>query len=812
MMMRKLKLAALITLFVAAAALTGPGAQAAMPEQANQVTISAQAGFDYYCQIDAWMPVRVTVENNGADIDGLITIQMDDYYGGRHLTSEHIVLGTVARKEVTLYITPMGYASEIGVTLTEGNKELAAVTASMDCLANTDIIYGVLSDNLSAFTILGDLDPVTGRGVVANLELVDIPTDSRGMEALDVLVISDVDSGALSEGQRQAIVEWTETGGSLIVTGGPGWQKTAAGLGKVLPFKPEGTREGVSLEPLGKLAQWQDYPAETAIGTRGVPTEDAQVISDGSGAVLAAWKPVGAGMAVYLGVDPSLEPLKGWDGMIAVYKALLQNNGDQAGWVTGFRDWYSASQAAATLPGLRLPSALLICGFLALYVAAIGPVNYFILVKLKKRELAWLSIPLVVVFFSGCAILLGLVNRGERAILNRVAVVRVYPGAETAQVDGVVGVYAPARATFDLVLGDGFMAHPMPQSYSFNGEDWDVLVDNGETHLPGYRVDVGVVRSFAMEGQVSAPKFSHTLTLTPQGDAMKLAGTVVNDSGLALQDAVILGPGAVFPLGDFGPGESKEINLLLERAEMATDQEHPIYSSANSATSPTGYSYYYGSDTTVTDIVGSISYYDDPLLYRRYSLVAGLLNSTSSGVSGRGGGIYLSGWVDASPLEVRSGSRLKFDPLDTTLYLVTLEPEVQPTGGELVLGPPMFTWKVAETTGYSSVSPYSTYVTSSRFSYLFSLAQPVSYERVKSLVFHFDNDSLRRATDLKIYLWDFTTASYEQMDIANFGDIEIANPEKYVGPGGAIWLQIDAFLIPLEGTLARTDFTLTVEP
>ncbi|MGV2438047.1 MAG UNVERIFIED_CONTAM: hypothetical protein LVT10_26810 [Anaerolineae bacterium] len=70
-------------------------------------------------------------------------------------------------------------------------------------------------------------------------------------------------------------------------------------------------------------------------------------------------------------------------------------------WTYGLVAVNHATQAAEIIPGVKLlPSIWGICGFVLLYVAMIGPVNYLVVRRLKRAELAWLTIPLLIVVFS----------------------------------------------------------------------------------------------------------------------------------------------------------------------------------------------------------------------------------------------------------------------------------------------------------------------------------------------------------------------------------------------------------------------------
>lgn len=778
------------------------------------VTMQARAGFDGYCQEGAWIPIRVTLENNGPEIIGEVRANISGAEDS--IYSALVTLPTVSRKEITLYIAPEGYLRSFYLQLLSDNKKLLEQQVTIDCVLSTDMHFGILAGNPSAFNLLNSLNPSTGRAVIAQLEAGDIPENSQGLEALDVLLISDFDTGALSQAQVDSISNWVAGGGRLLVTGGVGWQKTAAGIADLLPLKPTGTAEIASLDALARFSPGQAAPFGVALAAIGIPDEDAQLLQSETGSTIAAWKGNGSGMVYYLTVDPAQEPLRSWDGMVDVYQQLLAISSDAPGWALGFGDWYLASQAVQSLPGLAMPSIFLICGFLALYILALGPLNYFILIKLKKRELAWLSIPLLVLFFSGFAIIIGGINRGGRPVLNRLALVNVPPGASQAPVDGLIGIYSPVRSSYDLMLGEGLLAHPIP-NYNMQNQPWHSEQQDNDFIIPNIRVDVGEVRSFAVDGTVPAPKFSHTLALAHKNGRFLIEGSVTNESDKTLDDAVFLAPGMTQALGSFSPGETKNISIIISRAERASSKAPDLLTTRSFTGPAPGYVYYYGSDTTITDIVGTTNYYDNPEDYRRYNLVASSLTTMNAGITGRGGGFYLTGWSDESPMEIGQAGKTGrgFETVDTTLYIINLDPSFGNSGNELILPPPMFTWEAFDTSGYGDISPYGTnFDVSTRFSILFSLTKPVNITGVKSMTLHVRSASISSASNLSILLLDINTKSFTKIPVTNWGDIEIEDPEKYVSPSGEVILRIEPAVSGLfgGGQLDRIDFTLVVEP
>ncbi|MCP4427673.1 MAG: hypothetical protein GY803_24580, partial [Chloroflexi bacterium] len=158
------------------------------------------------------------------------------------LYTQAVSLPSVSRKEVTILVFPRRSLSSVTIALTADEENVTSVALPVTCLSEDDALYGVMAASPSVFNILSNLDPINGNASTAQLQLADIPEKSAGLEILDALVISDMDAGALSAGQQQAIADWVVQGGQLIVAGGPGWQKTAAGLGDLLPFTPNSTQ------------------------------------------------------------------------------------------------------------------------------------------------------------------------------------------------------------------------------------------------------------------------------------------------------------------------------------------------------------------------------------------------------------------------------------------------------------------------------------------------------------------------------------------------------------------------------------------
>lgn len=794
----------------AANALDAPAAYAsAATFQTSAITLEAHAGFDGYYKDARWMPVRILVANDGPDARGTLQVSVPRGNTSELAIARQVELPTQSRREIYLYVPTEGFVSSLQISLVDGRDELARVSARVSQVSSTDLLYGVLAGAGTAYNVLGDVEPLSGGAYVAELELADLPPTSFPWQSLDVLVISDVDTGALSPEQRVALTGWVAAGGRLLVAGGPTWQRTTAGLMDVLPLVPSGTQNIADLAPLAAFAAGSVPPGSSVVAT-GTLAPDAVVLAAAGGAPLIAARRLGFGQVVFLAADPAFDPLRQWDGLEGLFRNILTGTAERPSWAGGLRSWYSARDAVNALPGLSYPSAFQICGFLGFYLLAVGPLNYLVLRRLKRRELAWLTIPGIVVLFSVGAYLTGYQLRGASAILHRLAVVQVWPDAEYAQVDGLVGLFSPQRSDFDLAFSDGYLVRPMPEDgFGGTAPSYTILQAEGTT-INNVRMEVGAVEPFVTQGQITSPQFESDLVLSVTSSGMELHGTVTNRSGLALSEVVVLAPGGVLGLDNLGPNATAAVDMFLTNSRATPASSNNVLPSVADPSGLLAQPYYPpGSfDSTIDDILGSGNYYENREQYRRFQLLSSVIDSSTGSI--RDAGIYLVGWTDASPLDVEVVGR-SFNTVDKTLYFVNLRPSLQLSEGVVAIPPGMMTWISLSPNQSVGGTPYNLSLYQGiDFVLRFMPAQVVSFSQVERLELHLDSYGLTGPSGVDLQLWDFTEGVWVLQPGLNWGTTEIGAPSRFVGPNGEIQARVSG-AGQLQATVERLDFTVYVQ-
>lgn len=817
-------LQSLILLLALAALLTAPLASRAAPlPQDTGLVLTLNAGFDGYYKDGLWMPVRVLLENSGPDLSGQVRVVSPIGFGNVETTVTRAVdLPTQSRRSLQLFVAPEGFNSNLNVELVNGaGQRLAAAPARLSQLSANDLLYGLIVNASSAYVALNDVDPVNGQAALAQLDVDDLPAIGAAWQALDVLVVSDMDTGALTPEQRRALGEWVQMGGRLIVSGGPSWQKTAAGLSDLLPLLPDGERSVAGLGALADFAISAEPLTGSAVIATGPLTADAVTLAEVEGLPLVVSRRLGFGEVIYLTADPAFAPIRGWGGVADLFRRLLSGASDRPSWAFGIANWSQAGSAINRIPDLILPNPLLICGFLGVYLVIVGPLNYFILRFFKRRELAWFTIPAIVCAFSIVAYLTGLVLVGGQAVLHQLSIVQVWRGASQARVEQVVGVFSPARTTYDMEFSSGFLARPLPGSNT--PAPSRVRVEQGDqTRLFGVRSDIGSVQAFAVQGFVPAPQFDANLEIEIVSGAAELRGTVTNQSALTLQNAVLLAPGGSLSLGEFRPGETRpvSVSLISSRASSVPPNAVLPFSAGSggafSSPSPAPYySPYSTYDPTIDEILGTSNYYQDREQLRRYELLSSAINVYGgAGGLGRGTGIYLAGWTESAPTSARL-LNASFRESNATLYLISLPAATRFAGGAITLLPGMLTWSPRPVGGndpHAGQPPYDlTLYAGEQYAVRFAPREapgPLS-EMVLNL---YGTSYGSSATAMpEVQLWDFTQGLWVTEPLNSYGSFTVSEPDRFRGPSGEIEVRLYNSG-PDTLQITQLDFALTFGP
>jgi hypothetical protein len=181
------------------------------------------------------VPFNVTLSNNSDDFEGSVWLILPMSRKDVAAYERKISLAAGSSKTVTFicYTATISNKCSVRVTDSKGKnvleKEFQLNYDSMNQYARVGILsddYNALS-SISGYRLAGlqDITILTEKFTEKTF-----PEDTRALDFMDVLIISDFSSDRLSDAQRSALIEWVSKGGLLIVGTGTGASKVLKGF------------------------------------------------------------------------------------------------------------------------------------------------------------------------------------------------------------------------------------------------------------------------------------------------------------------------------------------------------------------------------------------------------------------------------------------------------------------------------------------------------------------------------------------------------------------------------------------------------
>ncbi len=756
------------------------------------IEMVAEAGFDGFYKAEYWVPVNVTVANSGPDVEGLLQVVV----GGGTSSNEVIYTSPVtlpngSKKQQTFFVYLPGLTGNVTVHLLDerGQSLGAATTDPLTLLALNDLHYGVVTTEPSEFTILEQYQGGRSDAAVGFLSLKDLPEVATAWNSLDVLIFHNVDTGQLTTAQLEAMRAWLEVGGQIVVSGGEGWQKSIAGLSALLPVTILGNETWEDMPALRDMAgiPFRD-PGSYLVTKNRLITGEALLSEDG--VPLLARRDYGRGAVYFLALDPALPPLADWDGSGLIWSEIADTVPDWPMWAIGATNGYAAANAASSLPSLTLPSGIQLFLYLLLYIVVIGPVNYLVLSRRKRRELAWLTIPALVIIFSGIAYLVGFRLKGNETILNQLSIAFGHIDSEQVRVQSLIGLYSPTRDTYDLTLPGEANARPFSQAFGMlsGGGNIETIERGNDLHLRGIRIDVSGVETIVADSYQSGPALSANVEMKTIDSKFVAAVTIQNNGDVTFDHVTLLLGALAIPVGDLGPGESASLT-----EEVSSILSSPSYGGLSSGFGPVGPSTSPLAPSYGT-ILGTTNFFNDPDVYPRWQLLDSIVPEFGSPhpSSTLPGTVTLVAWSDEEQLELLLDNEA-IQSVATTLYFLEIPIEQSSLSGENVRVPKAFLdWRVIDDSGLYDPGVSDYYFPPGWIEYEFAPWSQFQNMSVGDLVVVIQTNSSPTQQPIpQINIWNWPAERWDIIDDPKWGSIHISDHDGYLGPENAVRLRLE---------------------
>lgn len=367
----------------------------------------------------------ITVENNGPALAGMIRVRPDVE---RKLTElvrfEKEVQIPADTTEQLRMVIPGDMAAQAPVVELVSGETLLAKSRVDGAVVRGGRFILVLGENIMSGGLQEWLSGSSdSQWNVKFLPPGEVPADSLLLGAADVIMIDPTVLPALDGPRVRAIKEWAHLGGLLALFGDYGVFERENGFSDIIPA-PLALENGIPGPARRDLGRGQVFYCGVAPQGSG---DEAKVVWSalfGDGPVL----------------DENIPAIKG--------HSLFYVYGDSF-----------LSQASSYIPQLAGPTAPVLFMLWLIYVAAVGPVLYFLLRRVDRRDYAWALAPALALLAGVFFYLLAPAGRLHNDLSHTVAVVDILNPA-LAEVRAGASVVAPRGGDVTVLAGGNMYAAP----------------------------------------------------------------------------------------------------------------------------------------------------------------------------------------------------------------------------------------------------------------------------------------------------------------------------------------------------------------
>ncbi|MEK8022274.1 MAG: hypothetical protein AAB229_00535, partial [Candidatus Hydrogenedentota bacterium] len=291
--------------------------------------------------------------------------------------------------------------------------------------------------------------------VTSHVDASAFPRHSRMLESVDAIIVGDAVLEEFAVPSRAALLNWVYRGGLLILRGGGNADSLERSfLAPYLPLRK--LKVGISDQHVPRISSVDSRPYPVIVNDYDPLSELSARGMDNHHESDRLWRETvfGAGRIRLLYFDPSDEPFRS-NSVTAEYvfkkeDATIFDLNNTSNTQNDFRRFpMDLVTQIADLPG---PPITLITFFLLFYIILVGPVNFWFLSRLGRRELAWGSIPAVVLVFSAAALGVGYGSMGGTTTYREFSVILADMNEGTEEVETLGGIFSAVSQSFELAF------------------------------------------------------------------------------------------------------------------------------------------------------------------------------------------------------------------------------------------------------------------------------------------------------------------------------------------------------------------------
>lgn len=593
----------ILTAFTALLLTAVPGTVSAAMNQTAQeasVTMEVSWGFGDTARGDRYIPVRILLENQQetpftGTFEILTTASSREAYSYEY----PVTVDAAQSLQETCYI-PLGVrGDQLFVTLRDkSGAQIVKKRLKLNISSTvSESLVGVLSDSPAKLSYLDQVGIKFGtiKSKTVNLQDNMIPNDARGLDQLDLIVVSDYDYDRLTESQQNCIMRWVEDGGTILFGGGAAFRQN---LGRLAPELLEYTNQTPALKPVNLGAEYSQKSPRDSIREllcADTSLKKGSVLMAGDEYPLLSFVHRKKGRIITAAF--SLQDISEFADEHPSFreKLLIQVMGEQKIEELAQMDYYGFSNLYFSAQGLintgnvdRLPNVIIYTIIIVVYIILIGPGLYLYLKKKSLQRYYIGGVAFSALVFTAVIYIVGAKTRFKEPFFTYATILDASESGAEEQT--FVNVRSPFNKPYSVELSPDYVVRPITKSYyydSFSATEFTgnesykaALINNAESTQIKIRDTAAFVPKMFLMNKDIGEGASMGIGGTVQFFDGKISGRVVNNFDYRLESAVLILYGRAVMLGDMEPGQE----VVLDGKELLNYPLNYTYAFAQAVT------------------------------------------------------------------------------------------------------------------------------------------------------------------------------------------------------------------------------------
>jgi len=586
------------------------------------VSMDAVGGFGGVMKAGVWTPITVRVQNpSGRDVEGVLIVTQGTNDAWTFPTcSVKVSLPANSNKLYFVYVRPRQFGEmqvmllsnagnirqQVKGTIYQQDKLVVSIgdrASRLSFLNGESILAPPDTVNLSNPAVpyasnngnnASSAQPATISIQVGSVESKELPDRPAAYEGVSVLIVSDLSPLYSDPKAMKALCMWVASGGTLVIPTGPNYKNYDNDFFKeLLPVTITGVTSMSNINALFEMGHKAPPSTPMTLVTSVIKPGVCSYAEVNGGVPVFARRDYGAGRVIFFAFDHLSPPFRDWNGQIDFWKGIVSTANSMALVSAELKEddpnQINQHPYATIDPGLvgvvqenasvSIPYFNIVAGFLLAYVVVLVPVNYFILKKKRKLEMAWVTFLAIVIIFTLGAYLIGYTMKGDSLRLIEATFIEGSSDARYASKVTCARLFSPARRSYGLKVSD---TNAIIQTGPLSLQQPPPTMPPAYLSEPSTIEDVSMAmwssKSFVSKSGVDlGGLISSKLSLS----RYKLTGEVTNNTDFNLDDCHVMLGDSITQLPSLRKGQTAQVNLLITPKSPQGYASHLYYNGTN---------------------------------------------------------------------------------------------------------------------------------------------------------------------------------------------------------------------------------------